>query len=1239
MNKKHTFFLTRIRAALLAMLVLTFVLLGCTKQHVSLSFVTNGGERMDSIQVEQGHVFDTLPEPVRVGHTFQGWYADTGLTELFDLDAPLMRNRTVYARWTLDSYTLTFETYGGSNVSPVTASFGSALSTVSSPVRPGFVFGGWYRDADFTEPFEFTTMPAEDTTVYARWIEQAYSIQGHHVFLREDFATGELVPDGQLMDAEEISFTLSNLAYGDTATPVRTFEGYVFSHVEIDGVSYDDPNMALTMTEDVEDVRVYYVRLSFSVRFIQNKTVAGFIPTEEDDGIEEHVFYVHFDNDFTDDLPEVVITDPAFNGQWERTGITRVRDNIEIRAVYYLSGQKTVSFISEEALRLFAVEEPGSSDTIITEASPVWELKRPGYRFLGWFTSPQGGEPLSIDAMRFSHFETSVTLYAQWAFLPPIARATHLAVEQGTGDEGDTVISFTVPQLSGLTHLPVTFAFRLNGIFFEVPADQFIIDGDAVSLTVSPESPYFNAFRMMRSPGIHHLAIRALGDGENHYDAAWSDTLHVAVDADIEGDVTDVTTYDYFIVEDFELEGQTSRRYVFYANMTYNFSSRYHFEILSGHASIIAANNVLSTTGEVGSFRFSMRVDEGEPVIYDGRVVANINQFAAGSHYQTFLAGVAEDSDYLQAEATRYQVGAQNGFHVDLRVVDNAGERIALEKTMLLYDFYLNGASEPLNNAERALYVDVLEPHRFRFTEAAIGQQFTLSVQPRYQALLMQVDPVVFEFEVNDGYNVFTNEALRELFGNLEVSTLNIHRNITAELDESQKNSDGSPINLRGVPATGEINGNVYGRASDSVSGDHLVVHGNYMIIDGSSLPFSNATSGSGILGYSAAFEVINVQIAMFYYDVYNADTPGVNDNHLEVNNLTLLGNTTTPAINYGLSAEEIANQERLMSRNSGGYNGLMVRNGSSTFNNLRVGYMLIPFFNVAHGAQDINQTLPVMMTLDAVRVYESWANSVYMHGATGIAIYRSEIGQSGGAAIHLVDNKQGDGFDNPTLIIDEDTVINNWISGEEAWFKAYAMSVVALQLKSQIQNQLAPVQKSIIQEMANPVTGLPTEKINFILLTEPSRGAVDNDLYPTTGSEYVLHLFDGVGETTIHRPFNFLSNPTDLRVAQSQFAAAIGPYSDTMLYNGTVEALKAQGLPEGQAKDIVNLAALYGVSAEDMLTIYGTAQATGMTLPQAVDAVMGADHPRPRYLEVLSPIPIFQHGFSTVIIEVFDQE
>lgn len=37
------------------------------------------------------------------------------------------------------------------------------------PSRLGYTFDGWYLDLDFLFEFEFTTMPAENITIYAKW--------------------------------------------------------------------------------------------------------------------------------------------------------------------------------------------------------------------------------------------------------------------------------------------------------------------------------------------------------------------------------------------------------------------------------------------------------------------------------------------------------------------------------------------------------------------------------------------------------------------------------------------------------------------------------------------------------------------------------------------------------------------------------------------------------------------------------------------------------------------------------------------------------------------------------------------------------------------------------------------------------------------------------------------------------------------------------------------------------------
>lgn len=70
--------------------------------------------------------------------------------------------------------TVTFDTKGGSEVDPVSARTGSRLSdlAVKAPVRKGFVFRGWYKDADCQTPWDYDTdLITADMTLYAYWEE------------------------------------------------------------------------------------------------------------------------------------------------------------------------------------------------------------------------------------------------------------------------------------------------------------------------------------------------------------------------------------------------------------------------------------------------------------------------------------------------------------------------------------------------------------------------------------------------------------------------------------------------------------------------------------------------------------------------------------------------------------------------------------------------------------------------------------------------------------------------------------------------------------------------------------------------------------------------------------------------------------------------------------------------------------------------------------------------------------
>ena len=67
------------------------------------------------------------------------------------------------------SYTVTFESNGGSAVDPQTVEENALAAEPTAPTRSGYRFTGWYTDAALTEQFVFTTPITGDITLYAGW--------------------------------------------------------------------------------------------------------------------------------------------------------------------------------------------------------------------------------------------------------------------------------------------------------------------------------------------------------------------------------------------------------------------------------------------------------------------------------------------------------------------------------------------------------------------------------------------------------------------------------------------------------------------------------------------------------------------------------------------------------------------------------------------------------------------------------------------------------------------------------------------------------------------------------------------------------------------------------------------------------------------------------------------------------------------------------------------------------------
>lgn len=233
----------------------------------ALKFVVtfdNEGTRTTAI-IDNG---DKLNEPTvqtKEGYRFGGWYYDNSGSEAkwnFGTDT-VTRAMTLTAKW-VQTYTVTFDTNGGSEVDPVTVDAGSTVTKPADPMKSGHNFGGWYKDSTLQTPWNFAddTVTA-DTTLYAKWNAIVYSDPTYAV-------------SAPTAENGKIAVSPKNASAGSTVTiTVKPDSGYVLETISVTDKNGND----LKLTDKSNGKYTFTMptsKVEIKVTFMEDNSVLNF---------------------------------------------------------------------------------------------------------------------------------------------------------------------------------------------------------------------------------------------------------------------------------------------------------------------------------------------------------------------------------------------------------------------------------------------------------------------------------------------------------------------------------------------------------------------------------------------------------------------------------------------------------------------------------------------------------------------------------------------------------------------------------------------------------------------------------------------------------------------------------------------------------------------------------------------------------------------------------------------------
>ncbi|MDD4316137.1 MAG: leucine-rich repeat protein, partial [Clostridia bacterium] len=321
-----------------------------------------------------------LGAPERMGFSFLYWYhfvnnCETQLTGLTQGDSG---NKTIYAKWQINSYTLSFVTYS-SPLSDITAAFEQPFD--AEVARTGYNFAGWYFDEEYTQRLNTLKIPARSATLYAKW-----QLINYNITYVNGYTHGNMLN----YSVEDESFDLDIAQRSG-----YTFVGWIRDGAPVTQLVIDKQNLSditLTAWWQINSYTVNFNSLGgeelSSITAEYNSSITS---SQRTTGKEHYIFDGWYDESYTQryNLFTVPAIDITVYAKWTA---------VEYRIFYNLNG------VTNNPLNV--------STYTIEQAVTLYDITKYGYGFCGWY----GGNDFSGGVLTGFAVGTSgnIHLYPKW---------------------------------------------------------------------------------------------------------------------------------------------------------------------------------------------------------------------------------------------------------------------------------------------------------------------------------------------------------------------------------------------------------------------------------------------------------------------------------------------------------------------------------------------------------------------------------------------------------------------------------------------------------------------------------------------------------------------------------------------------------------------------------------------------------------------------------------------------------